>query len=226
MDRIDFEEWALKGIDPALAPRPFRRRKQPEEDTAPPPSTTSSSEPSTSKAENDTIPLLYPPSLLEPSALVQHLSTLLENRGPHHRRRMWYCLIGAPFTVPFALVPVIPNLPLFFLLWRAWSHWRAWKASEYLVGLLEHGALEPQASAELDNAYLKPVEDSPSPDDKEAAATVPEEKRLMLTPRRIERIVDAFQLGDRGKMELTRALLQAQGRVKDGKGDSKGDKAL
>lgn len=24
MDRIPFEEWALKGIDPALAPRPLR----------------------------------------------------------------------------------------------------------------------------------------------------------------------------------------------------------
>jgi Mitochondrial K+-H+ exchange-related len=223
MDRIDFEEWALKGLDPALAPRPFRRRQRPQESTVS--SAVPSSEPSTSKAVNETVPLLYPPSLLEPSALVHHLSTLLENRGPHHRKRMWYCLIGTPFTLPFALVPVVPNLPLFFLLWRAWSHWRAWKASEYLVGLLEHHALEPQASAELDGAYLKADKGGVSDDGEAAATTTPEGKRLMLTPRKIERIVTIFQLGDRGKMELTRALHQAQARIKDENGDVKGDKA-
>jgi hypothetical protein len=216
MDRIDFEEWALKGIDPALAPRPFRR-KQPQESEVSSKSTTegtASPFPSRKIGENGPVPLLYPPSLLGPTSLIQHLEKLLSHRGPHHRQRMWYCLIGAPFTIPFALVPIIPNFPLFFLLWRAWSHWRAWKASEYLKGLIEDGALEPQASAELDKAYLTPTKDSPA-NDKEQAETVPESERLLLTPEKIEGVVNAFQLGEKGRAELSRALIQAQGRIKE-----------
>jgi hypothetical protein len=35
MDRIDFEEWALKTLDPTIAPAPWRRKelKQEEQDS-------------------------------------------------------------------------------------------------------------------------------------------------------------------------------------------------
>ena len=51
------------------------------------------------------------------------LSALAARRTPHHRKYLIWCIVGMPFTAPFALIPVVPNLPFFYLVWRAYSHW-------------------------------------------------------------------------------------------------------
>jgi len=60
-----------------------------------------------------------------------------------------------PFTIPFGLIPVIPNIPFFYLVFRCWSHWRALKGSDHLDFLIDHRLLRPVASAEMEQIYLK-----------------------------------------------------------------------
>lgn len=111
MDRIEYEEWALKAVDPSLdvtytkPPTSASDKPPPDELTMP-------------------IRLHYPPSLISPDHLLSNLKNLVATRRPHHRSRMIWCCIGMPFTLPFALVPILPNLPFFYLVWRAWSHWK------------------------------------------------------------------------------------------------------
>lgn len=54
-------------------------------------------------------------------SILERLST---ERNAIHRKRLVWSLIGLPISVPFALVPVIPNLPFFYLAYRAFSHWK------------------------------------------------------------------------------------------------------
>ena len=94
MDRIEYQEWALKGIDPAMGPHLMSGRAKDAE---------------VDKSDNnipklDHIPLLYPTSLLEPERLLKSLKNLTDHRTPHHYRRFWYCVVGMPITIPFALV--------------------------------------------------------------------------------------------------------------------------
>ncbi|KAM5538589.1 hypothetical protein V8D89_007618 [Ganoderma adspersum] len=145
VDRLDFEELALKSLDPSLGPRfsdIVPRGQKPE--TAP------------------TIPLVYPRSVC--AAPIPHLHSLLDKRTPKHRKGFWMWLAIAPITAPFAIVPIIPNFPFFFCVWRSWSHYRAYKASEYLEGFLQRGAILPQSSPELDAIYAKYAPRQPASD--------------------------------------------------------------
>ncbi|OAX42136.1 hypothetical protein K503DRAFT_854161 [Rhizopogon vinicolor AM-OR11-026] len=154
VDRIDFEELALKGVDPTLGP------------SIPNPNITGQEANNTEKQtprEALRIPLIYPPSIYAslPSTgvneashpSVMHLRTLLTSREPRHRRGFWMWMAIAPLTAPFILVPVIPNLPFFFCVWRSWSHYRAYRSSQYLSSLLDHSLILPEPSPALDQLY-------------------------------------------------------------------------
>lgn len=157
VDRMDFEELALKGVDPSLAP-PLRN-----------PGTTGKQLTSVSQSDDKVqqrhqeIPLIYPPSAyselfvptlnptLHPS--LSQLRSLLSIRKPRHRRGFYLWMLIAPLTFPFIIIPIIPNIPFFFCAWRSWSHYRAYRSSQYLSSLIDQGLVRPEPSQELDEVY-------------------------------------------------------------------------
>lgn len=153
VDRIDFEELALKGVDPSLAPS-FRNRNA-----------VAGLSRSNQKGDQrpPVIPLIYPPSVysslptprsdasVHPS--LSHLRVLLDSRGPRHRRGFYFWMLVAPLTFPLTIIPVIPNIPFFFCAWRSWSHYRAYKSSQYLSFLIDQGFVHPEPSRALDDVY-------------------------------------------------------------------------
>lgn len=115
MDKIEFEEWALKSIDTNLAPKPWKRivsktakGETKEGETAPLKSSMYEpvSFPSRPLFSISTtlglivlrdalvqVELIFPPSLLKPEALLEQLEKQLKHREPHHRKSMWKCLM-------------------------------------------------------------------------------------------------------------------------------------
>ncbi|CCM02485.1 uncharacterized protein FIBRA_04585 [Fibroporia radiculosa] len=150
VDRLDFEELALKSFDTSLGPKLIPNRYT--EKVRP--------------KDHPTIPLIYPPSAC--ASPLPHLRSLLAKRTPRHRKGciMWIAI--APLTAPFMLIPIVPNFPFFFCAWRAWSHYQAFKASQYLEAFVAQGAILPQESSELDDIY---TQHAPVPPDPEASAT-------------------------------------------------------
>ncbi|KAJ3524212.1 hypothetical protein NM688_g8600 [Phlebia brevispora] len=138
IDRIDFEELALKSLDPSLGPKISHFGQ---------------SNAKVKAEDHPTIPLIYPSTVC--SSPLEHLRTLLAKRTPRHRRGFYMWMIIAPLTAPFMIIPIIPNLPFFFCVWRSWSHYRAYQASSYLEKVLSRGAIIPQPSQELDAIYAK-----------------------------------------------------------------------
>ncbi|EIW80899.1 hypothetical protein CONPUDRAFT_89976 [Coniophora puteana RWD-64-598 SS2] len=218
-DRIDFEELALKGVDPSLGPslaHPDVGGKEAE------------------KIENDSpspeslISIIYPPSTFRSLGagsssnthpVLEHLRDLLATREPRHRKGFWTWTIIAPFTAPFAIIPVIPNLPFFFCAWRAWSHYRAYRSSQYLKLLLEHGMIVPQESAELDEIYATTA---PSPESTHDTKASSEEEpllskaappQILLDRKAIPRIVELFGLPESSSTEMYRAAEQVRLRL-------------
>ncbi|CAA7262776.1 unnamed protein product [Cyclocybe aegerita] len=139
MDRMEFEEFALKSIDPSLGPsiRHLKQRPLVDEKGSGPP----------------TIPLIFPPSIVTPSMALTELKAYTAHRIPRHRRGFWGWMLVAPLTSPFMIIPIIPNLPFFFCVWRSWSHYRAYRSSQYLQSLIEHDVIAPEASEALDEVY-------------------------------------------------------------------------
>lgn len=222
MDRIEYQEWALKGVDPGLGPslRPGTRRDTASSSSKEEGNDTAASSPS----RPTTLPLLYPSTLVQPQSLLHSLTHLTTHRTPHHRTRLLYCVLGMPLTIPFALVPIVPNLPFFYLVWRAWSHWKAWKASEYLGGLLEGGRVEVMPSSEVDEAFKVAAAVSEERGTKESAvsstATASDSSvEILLTPTRIDELARRLKLDEQPVLELRRALQQT--RMAEEKGELK-----
>lgn len=196
MDRLDFEELALKSIDPSLGPTITRT-------------------PSPSIAESLKVPLLYPPSINTGPETLSDLRALVKYRTPKHRRGFYLWALVAPLTTPFMLIPLIPNIPFFFCVWRSWSHYRAYKASQYLNTLLEGNVIVPEKSRLLDSVY---TQHSPRPKEKSEADVENSESgrkqhAILLTRDAVPTIVRQFALGTTAEADLYRAVEQARLRV-------------
>lgn len=99
--RIPYEEWGLKTI-------PHLNQKRIDAEMK----------------KQDQVEVLFPSMFLKQSKVLDVVKQLAVERQPLHRQRMIYSAIGAPLTLPFAALPIIPNIPGFYLLFRAWSHWK------------------------------------------------------------------------------------------------------
>ncbi|KXS96712.1 hypothetical protein AC578_148 [Pseudocercospora eumusae] len=128
--RIPFEEWGLKTIPPATKKR-------------------------LEDVDNGKLKVdcYFPGAFLKESRVLALLQRLATERQALHRKRMWQCILWAPVTIPFALVPVIPNIPFFYLVFRAWSHYKALYGGKLLEHLTAHNHIKTVASAKMDEMY-------------------------------------------------------------------------
>ncbi|KAJ3503908.1 hypothetical protein NMY22_g18088 [Coprinellus aureogranulatus] len=196
VDRMEFEELALKSVDPSLGPSL----------THP-----ASSEMESSEKVGLRIPLYYPPKILSRETVMSELRQYVEHRIPAHRKGFYTWLAIAPLTAPFMIVPVIPNLPFFFCIWRSWSHYR--DPRNTYNPLLDQEVIVPEPSEELDQIYEEYTPKSlPPPSDHSPAATP--QHQLLLTKAAVPAILDRFQLEPSVSADLYRALEQV--RVRNG----------
>ncbi|TFK26862.1 hypothetical protein FA15DRAFT_250927 [Coprinopsis marcescibilis] len=219
MDRLDFEELALKSVDPSLGP------------TIAHPTTNEVT--GKGGAPPFKIPLLYPSSITQGDAALAHLRQYADHRTPIHRRGFLTWLIIAPITAPFMIIPVIPNLPFFFCVWRSWSHYRAYRSSQYLQSLLDQQLIVPEPSAVLDAIYKEhpdsPFRTPPPPTSEKATplpSTSPSSPKvgdpsslkttpLLLSKSAVPAILERFELAQQTSADLYRAFEQARVRTSD-----------
>ncbi|KAK4506142.1 hypothetical protein PRZ48_004107 [Zasmidium cellare] len=128
--RIPYEEWGLKSIPPATKKR-------------------------IEDIDNGKIKFecLYPGAFVKEQKVPQILKALATERQALHRKNMWTSIAWMPITVPFTLVPVIPNLPFFYLVFRAWSHYKALYGSKLLEHLTTNNLIKTTDSKEMDELY-------------------------------------------------------------------------
>jgi hypothetical protein len=81
--RIPYQEWGLKSIPPLST----RRRDEELEG-------------------GKSVDVYFPPAIIKPETVPVLLRRLATERQAFHKKWMWYSIIGTPFTVPFALVPM------------------------------------------------------------------------------------------------------------------------
>ncbi|KAM3566144.1 hypothetical protein ARSEF4850_000889 [Beauveria asiatica] len=185
--RIPFAEWGLKSVPP-LSARLRAEELQGGGD---------------GDGDGGRVEVVFPRSVI-PEAEVENVARrLATERQPIHRRQMMWCLVGMPITLPFALVPIIPNLPFFYLVYRAFSNWRAIAGGKHVQWLIENKLLVPSPSKALDLVYAQ----SPA-----AVARIkdPEAKEeILLTHTQIRTCTDALGIPEL-ETELDRAVWQIE----------------
>ncbi|CAK7564374.1 MAG: hypothetical protein SEPTF4163_002263 [Sporothrix epigloea] len=227
--RIAFEEWGLKSVPPLSA----RRRAEEAAKTTTTETVQGSQEDTVGKeiersletrAKSDMDPskpveVFYPASTISPDAVAGVLARLATEREALHRQRLIWCFVGMPITVPFGLLPVIPNIPFFYLAYRAWSHWRALSGGKHIQHLLEkENGLVFTPSPILDAIYAKEkvLCDSRAPVPIRDGETVQKEsfeKLLLSNPGGSRAVADAFN-SPALELELERAVWQVETALK------------
>ncbi|KAL4723109.1 hypothetical protein ACLX1H_009599 [Fusarium chlamydosporum] len=185
--RIPYEEWGLKSVPPLSS----RRRGE-------------------EIQGREKVDLCFPSSVIPPSKAEGILQTLATERQALHKKRLAWCIVGMPITIPFALVPIIPNLPFFYLVYRAWSHYRAITGGKHIQWLLEHKLLRSSPSEKLDRLYALHAPPAEEPDNKE---------RMLLTQKEVQTFSDTLDMPAL-EVELERAIWQVENAVKDPDGES------
>ncbi|KND88790.1 Uncharacterized protein C23H3.12c [Tolypocladium ophioglossoides CBS 100239] len=176
--RIPYEEWGLKSVPPLSA-----RRRDDE------------------LRGKDKVELVFPGAAISIDKAEQLALKLATERQGLHRQKMMWCFIGMPITIPFALVPVIPNLPFFYLVYRAWSHWRAISGGKHIQWLVENKLLLPSPSKILDQLYGKAA---PS-----LAAEPAGREQLLLTQKQVRSFSETLDVPAL-EIELERAIWQVE----------------
>ncbi|KAF3909618.1 hypothetical protein AA313_de0206731 [Arthrobotrys entomopaga] len=126
--RIPYHEWSLKSI-------PTISRKIPDSD-------------------RQKVPVIYPPSVMTPVEIPGLLQKLSTERSGEHRRRMMWCFIGMPLTIPFVAIPMQVNPQNT----KPYSHWRAIQGGRHLQFLVGKNLLDPQPDTRLDGIYKSKIE--------------------------------------------------------------------
>ncbi|KAF4592434.1 protein (fungal and plant) [Ophiocordyceps camponoti-floridani] len=176
--RIPFEEWGLKSVPPLSG-----RRREDEE---------------TGRVR---VELVFPGGSFGPDEARALALRLATERLGLHRQRFFWCFAAMPLTLPFALVPIIPNIPFFYLVYRAWSHWRAIAGGRHLQWLVETKLLHSAPSAKLSQLYASSPPLSRQPEgDREA---------LLLTQKQVRSFCEALDVPAL-EVELERAVSQVQ----------------
>ncbi|OAA68863.1 hypothetical protein ISF_03238 [Cordyceps fumosorosea ARSEF 2679] len=184
--RIPFPEWGLKSVPPLSA----RRR----------------AEELAGRDDGGKVEVVFPASVIPEAEVESVARRLATERQALHRRQMMWCFAGMPITLPFALVPVIPNLPFFYLAYRAFSNWRAIAGGKHVQWLLDNKLLVPAPSKALDLVYAQSralVGGGKAKVDPEA------KEEILLTHAQIRTCTDALGIPEL-ETELDRAVWQIE----------------
>ncbi|KAF8171935.1 mitochondrial K+-H+ exchange-related-domain-containing protein [Mycena galopus ATCC 62051] len=201
LDRLDFEEGALKRIDvknapPASVPKDLTGVELEEAEAA------------WAKLQ---VPLVYPPSISSGPSALSDLRNILQTRIPQHNRGFWTFLLIAPLTAPFMIVPIIPNLPFFFCAWRAWSHYQALRGARHVDALLQNGKIIPTPDTTLDAVYAEAAADSKEAD---TPANSKNTGRMIVTRGSLQHAMRALEMKPDEAKDVLRAYEQAMNRIR------------
>lgn len=97
----------------------------------------------------------YPNKLTNIEVMLDTFRPEFKSQYELHKKDIVRDLLLMPLTIPFALVPLLPNIPGFYLLYRIYCHIKVISSLKYLIILLKDGHLEYEPVDELAEIYLK-----------------------------------------------------------------------
>lgn len=206
LEKIPYEEYSLKSIP---SRRSILKQVQELEQKKRDQQTTSSG--TLKEPCKHLIEVVYPPSAITQSRAHEVLKSLAHNGVQTHLKYMLISLGVAPLTLPFVLIPIVPNIPGFYLLYRAWCNWKAWEGAKHLQALVKEDSLVFKGSEEMSQAYQNIKLEAPAGSAKEGPVSNFSEQ-VLLNEELIEAVVATVEAGELAN-ELHRAVHQVHKRI-------------
>jgi hypothetical protein len=96
----------------------------------------------------------YPNKLSNMELIMNNFKPEFKSQYELHRKGILTDLLLMPLTIPFAIVPLLPNIPGFYLLYRIYCHIKVIASLKYLVILLKDGHFKFNKIDEIAEIYL------------------------------------------------------------------------
>lgn len=103
------------------------------------------------KDSNKILNLYYPSELTNQYLLKSQLIKNSNLGKDYHLKYLIISILSLPLTIPFILVPILPNIPGFYLLYRSYCHYKAYKGSKILNNLLKNDKLNNNDNKEINS---------------------------------------------------------------------------
>lgn len=103
---------------------------------------------------------LYHPQFQLPSTILNQLCLFRDSAYLDHLKYAVLCAIGIPISLPFALVPVLPNVPGFYLAYRLYCNVKALLGVKHLDYLLEDCTHKSSTASSADPQPQKSIADT------------------------------------------------------------------
>lgn len=84
----------------------------------------------------------YPKKITNFDKILKDLKPEFKSQYDIHKKGIFKDLLLMPLTIPFAIVPLIPNIPGFYLLYRIYCHIKVIASLKFFVTLLKDGHLD------------------------------------------------------------------------------------
>lgn len=81
----------------------------------------------------------YPKSLTNIDLILENFKPEFKKEYELHKKGILRDLLLLPLTIPFAIIPLVPNIPGFYLLYRVYCHIKVIASLKYLIILLKDG---------------------------------------------------------------------------------------
>ena len=101
----------------------------------------------------------YPGTLTNTELIIRNFKPEFKSQHDTHKKGILKDLMLLPLTIPFAIVPLIPNIPGFYLLYRVYCHIKVIASLKYLIILLKDGHFNFGRVDDLAEIYLSTKDD-------------------------------------------------------------------
>lgn len=149
---------------------------------------------------------LYHPKFINTTNITNQLNIFKDEGYSKHFKYAILCGVGIPLSLPFALVPVVPNVPGFYIAYRFYCNIKALMGINHLKYLLdtkdEPKHLVYEKSTKIDDIYKKHI------NDKELYfEDIQEDERVIISKEVIEDLCEDLKLPEL-KEDLKKAFTQ------------------
>lgn len=101
----------------------------------------------------------YPGTLTNTELMLKNFRPEFKDQYDMHKKGILKDLLLLPLTIPFAIIPLVPNVPGFYLLYRVYCHIKVIASLKYLIILLKDGHFDYRRVDDLAEVYLSTKDD-------------------------------------------------------------------
>lgn len=97
----------------------------------------------------------YPNKITTPMKILEDLKPGIKGEYEMHKKLLVRDILLMPLTIPFILIPLIPNVPGFYLLYRIYCHMKVMASVKHFILLMKGGHMDMIKVEGINELYLK-----------------------------------------------------------------------